>query len=155
MKTKRWLVYTIWGIWDIQNLLLTVFIRRWRADWFVTSVVYVDDIYLIGDHTKKINWTGANIQVKMQDLSVIYHSLECLEYFYIKEGTIMTWGMCTTWILEECGMVECNPTKTPMHVGLYLIADIGTPLTNIANHQHLVGKLTFYNLVAWPDQGEL
>ena len=54
-----------------------------------------------------------------------------------------------------------------MHVGLKLIADIGTPFTNIANYQHLEGKLTFFNthetgqlltfydLVPLPDEGEL
>lgn len=41
-------------------------------DGLIDSAVYryVDDIYLTGDHTKKINRTGANIQVKMQDVGV-------------------------------------------------------------------------------------
>ncbi len=115
------------------------------ADGQITILLlYVDDIYFIGDYVKNINIIWAQLQgtYDVEDLGPLIHYLG-LEYIRQPDGFILTrWGYATQ-ILVDFGFEICNLAILPMIKNLHLIKNMDCFLVDAHFYQQMVGKLNF------------
>ena len=72
-------------------------------------ILYVDDLYMIGDHVEKINWPQEEIKKHffMTDLGILAHLLG-IEFIFHEYGNTMTQRRYITTTLEEFELIDCN-----------------------------------------------
>ena len=107
-------------------------------------ILYVDDLYMTGDHVEKINWLREEIkkQFSMTDLGILTHSLG-IEFIFHEYGITMTQRRYITTTLEEFGLIDCNSSPTPMLEGTKLKIDMEQPYVDAKLYQRMVGKLIY------------
>ncbi len=107
-------------------------------------LLYVDDIYLIGDYVEKINIIQAQLQqtYDMEDLGSLIHFLG-LEYIYQPDGFILTQQGYLAQILAEFGLENYNLAIFPMIENLHFTKNMGGSLVDAHLYQHMVKKLNF------------
>ena len=107
-------------------------------------ILYVDDLYMTGDHVEKINWMREEIkkQFSLTDLGILIHSLG-IEFIFHEHGITMTQRRYITTTLEEFGLIDCNSSPTPMQEGTRLKINMEQPYVDAKLYQRMVGKLIY------------
>ena len=114
------------------------------ADRIALLLLYVDDIYLLGDHSERLTLLRSQLKRRfdMTDLGQLSHSLE-VEYLFSSSGIIAIQQGFVLQILEEFGMLQCNPARVPLHFSIRLQRNMAAAPANFSRYQRLVGKLFF------------
>lgn len=107
-------------------------------------ILYVDDVYITGDHSSHIAEVRANIQCEFEmcDLGLLSYSLG-LEFIFDTAGILVTQRQYVRELLTEFGLSDCRPAYTPMQEKLKLELDMSAPSTDTTTYQRMVGKLIF------------
>jgi hypothetical protein len=107
-------------------------------------LLYVDDMYLTGDHQEKLDWLRQRFTTtyKMTDLELLHHSLG-LEFLHSPTGITITQRSYVQHILRAASLESCNPARTPMLENLHLTTETGTPSADVTQYQRLIGQCHF------------
>jgi hypothetical protein len=91
----------------------------------------MDDVYLIGNHSAKLEWLHSEIktQFEMNDLGLLWHSL-CIEYLFHSSGIIVAQCSYVAQMLVEFGFLHCNVATVPMFLGLKLKVNMATSIVH-------------------------
>ncbi|GKA20529.1 putative RNA-directed DNA polymerase [Tanacetum coccineum] len=120
---------------------------------FVVLLVYVDDILITGNDISDIKMCKDLLSSKF-----LIKDLRDLKYFLGIELIKNDKGICLSQrkysleLLSEFGMLDCNPSKTPLYVSknknkpVKLVDGDERFLDNITKFQKLVGKLIYLTL---------
>jgi hypothetical protein len=75
----------------------------------VIPIIYVDDLFLIGNHTKRIEWLIGKLinRFKMSQLGGMEFYFQT-EFLYFLVGIFMTQRGYVRFTLKELGPNECN-----------------------------------------------
>ncbi|XP_022014725.1 uncharacterized mitochondrial protein AtMg00810-like [Helianthus annuus] len=111
---------------------------------FITALIYVDDVVLVGNNLKKIQDTKAflNEKFSIKDLSPLKFFLG-IKVARTKEGMVLSQTKYTLDILEETGMMGCRPSSFPMEQNLKLGKCEEEPIIDSNQYQRLIGKLLY------------
>jgi hypothetical protein len=109
----------------------------------VILVIHVDDLLLIRNHTKRIEWITIQLinRFKMSQLGSMELYFQ-IEFFYFPLG--MTQRGYVHLTFKELGLNECNMSPTPMAKYSKLSADMGEKHVDIHLYQKMVGKLIYF-----------
>jgi hypothetical protein len=107
-------------------------------------ILYVDDLFLTGSHTKKIQWLVQQLQTKFQMTNLSRISTYFgIEFEFTPTGLRLHQTKFAQSILDELSMTDANSTLTPLPNGLKLWADMGAAPVDSFTYQSLVGKFIF------------
>jgi hypothetical protein len=111
----------------------------------VILVIHVDDLLLIGNHTKRIEWLIGQFinRFKISQLGDMELYFQ-VEFFYFPSGIFMTQRGYVRFTLKELGLNECNTNPTPMVENSKLSIDMGEKHVDIHLYQKMVGKLIYF-----------
>ncbi|KAM6589696.1 hypothetical protein CsatA_012301 [Cannabis sativa] len=120
---------------------------RGTNDNFVSLLVYVDDIVLMGPyiHTLQQVQQSLHQQFKLKALGELRYFLG-FEFAKSKEGLFLSQRKYTLQLLDDTGFSGCKPAKTPMNPRTKLDDQQGEPLTNPSAYRQLIGKLIYLTL---------
>ncbi len=98
----------------------------------VILFIHVDDLFPIGNHTKRIEWITRKLsnRFKMSQLRGMEVYLQ-VESFYFPSGIFMTHIGYVHLTLKELGLNECNTSPTPMVKNSKLSTYMGEKHVNI------------------------
>jgi hypothetical protein len=110
----------------------------------VVLILYVDDLLITGNHLTKITWLQEALQqrFRMSYLGLLTKYLG-IEFTHTPTGLTLHQTEYATSIIEEHGLLECNPTKTPLPSGFTISKQTKTPLVDPTSYRSLIGKLMF------------
>jgi hypothetical protein len=110
----------------------------------VILILYVDDLLITGNYTSKITWLQQKLQdrFKMSYLGALTKYLG-IEFNQTASGITIHQTAYANEILEQYGLDQCNPTKTPLTTGFTTSKNIGTPPVDPIEYRSLIGKLVF------------
>jgi hypothetical protein len=72
-----------------------------------------------------------------------------IQFVHRKDGLFLHQIDYASSILEEFGMMECNPSKIPLPQNLKLRMDMNSSLINLQLYQWMVDKLVFLTNTRW------
>ncbi|XP_059668794.1 uncharacterized mitochondrial protein AtMg00810-like [Cornus florida] len=122
----------------------TCFIRRRYDGHCIMLLVYVDDIIITGDDALGIAQVKLHLQ-KFFDVK----DLGPLRYFFKIEVVRSRCGISLSQrkyvldLLQDTGMLRCQPSSTPMDFNLKLSVESGELLPDPSVYQRLVGRLIY------------
>ncbi|KAL6278328.1 hypothetical protein ACE6H2_021929 [Prunus campanulata] len=127
----------------------SLFVRR-RSAGILVVLIYVDDLIVTGDNVDEINKLKWHLQQKLaiKDLGVLKYFLG-IEMAASGKGLFLNQRKYVLDLLQEFGMLESKPARTPLDSKLKLDME-GEPLRDIRYYQRLVGKL-IYLTITRPD----
>jgi len=98
----------------------------------VILFIHVDDLFLIGNHTKRIEWITRKLinRFKMSQLRGMEVYLQ-VESFYFPSCIFMTHIGYVHLTLKELGLNECKTSPTPMVKNSKLSTYMGEKHVNI------------------------
>ena len=106
--------------------------------------VYVDDLIITGTSESEI--AKFKLQMKerfrMSDLGLLSYYLG-IEVKQMKDGVTLCQEGFAHKVLKECGMSDCNPTKTPMEARLKLSKDSVSLPVDQNKFRSIVGSLRY------------
>lgn len=117
----------------------------------VILTVYVDDIIIASPKLKKISEIKKKLteSFEMRDLGTLHYCLG-IEFEH-KDGEIfVSQRKYTEDLLKKFGMMECNPTVTPLQPGIKLSMDKNQETINVP-YQNLIGSLMYLAIGTRPD----
>jgi hypothetical protein len=106
--------------------------------------LYVDDVYLTGDHHENISLLRAAIQTQFSitDLGLLSYSLG-LEFHFSSIGILVTQRRYISDMLSEFGLSNCHSVSTSMAEKITLLPDMEAASVDPTHYQRMVGKLIF------------
>ena len=128
----------------------SLFIKN-NVDFFVTVLVYVDDIIVASNDSNGIADIKCFIdsQFNLKDLGQLKYFLG-LEVARSKKGISISQRHYALQLLSEAGFLGCKPATTPMEGNIKLTQEDGEPLKDPKLYRHLIGEL-LYLTITWPD----
>jgi hypothetical protein len=110
----------------------------------VILVLYVDDLFITGDHLVKVRQLQKLLHSKFE-MTYLGHCSKYLglEFVQTKSGIKLHQQAYAKSILFEFGLMDCNASKTPLPAGFKLRKDTQTPLVDKTLYQRMIGKLKF------------
>ena len=114
---------------------------------FVSLLVYVDDIIIIGPNTQVIQFlkTFLHTQFKLKDLGCLKYFLG-LEIDQLATGIVLCQRHYTLQLLEDTKYLACKPASIPMDPKVQLNAHDGVVLSNVSQYRRLIGCLLYLTL---------
>ena len=112
-------------------------------------LLYVDDVYLVGNHSDQIEWLRQELlsRFEMTDLGLLSYFLG-VEFIQRPIGLILTQRGYLQQILTKFEMSHCNLSRVPVQLGIKLQRNMNAPTADLDMYQCLVGKLLFCNLTS-------
>ncbi|GKA32286.1 putative RNA-directed DNA polymerase [Tanacetum coccineum] len=111
---------------------------------FVATLIYVDDVIMVGNDVKKIQHTKEELDKRfsIKDLGALKYFLG-IEVSRIPEGLVLSQRKYILDILEDCGFQGCRPS--PFHFKQNLILDQRDkePKVDVGRYHRLVGRLLY------------
>ncbi|KAL0350043.1 UNVERIFIED_CONTAM: Retrovirus-related Pol polyprotein from transposon RE2, partial [Sesamum radiatum] len=112
--------------------------------YFVGSLVYVDDILLIGNSVEEIivvkNYLHSLFTIK--DLGFAKYSLG-LELARSEHGLLVTQAKYLNNILKDTNLLDAKATSMPLSPGIKLTVDSGSLLPDPGAYRRLVGRFLY------------
>jgi hypothetical protein len=110
----------------------------------IILVLYVDDLFITGNDITFINKLKTQLHQKfeMTNLGPCNQYLG-LEFEQTPQGLRLHQTSYAQSIVDDFGLTDCNPTRTPLPTGLKLRKDTKTPYVDRHLYQQMVGKLIF------------
>lgn len=111
---------------------------------FVATLIYFDDVIIIGNNLKKTENKKSNI-----DESFNIKDFGNLKYFLgtkvsrVKEGLVLSQRKYTIAILKDSGLLGCRPSRVPMEQNLKLDKGDGHEPVDASIYRRLVGRLLY------------
>ena len=101
-------------------LLIHIYLFHERST-NVMLLVYVDDVYLAGNHSPKLNWIWPQLlsQFKMTNIGCLFFLLG-VKFVQHPTGIFLMQRGYIHQILEDFSMLICNPACVPMLLALKL-----------------------------------
>jgi transposase InsO family protein len=120
-----------------------VYRRRQGARCIILGV-YVDDLIITGTSGQEIESFKSQMKetFRMSDLGLLSYYLG-IEVKQMKGEVILSQEGFAYKILKECGMSDCNLTKTPMEARLRLRKDSNSELVDQNRYRSIVGSLRY------------
>ena len=118
---------------------------------FMALLVYVDDLVLTGNDPS----ICASFKQYLNQCFYI-KDLRPLKYFLgievarNSQGLFLCQRKYALDIIEECGLLGCKPTESPMEVNHNLAMATGAPLQNATQYRRLIGRL-IYLIITRPE----
>ncbi|KAL6322008.1 hypothetical protein AAG906_003149 [Vitis piasezkii] len=114
---------------------------------FVSLLVYVDDIIIIGPNTQVIQFlkTFLHTQFKLKDWGCLKYFLG-LEIAQLATGIVLCQRHYTLQLLEDTKYLACKPASIPMDPKVQLNAHDGVVLSNVSQYRRLIGCLLYLTL---------
>ncbi|GKC16770.1 retrovirus-related pol polyprotein from transposon TNT 1-94, partial [Tanacetum coccineum] len=115
---------------------------------FVTLLVYVDDILLVGNDKTIIQGIKANLNEKfsIKDLGPLHYYLG-IEFFRNSKGLAITQKKYATDLITHAGLLHTKPSAIPLDPILKLTMTGGEPLQDPSLYRTLVGKLIYLTII--------
>ena len=115
------------------------------ATGFTTILVYVDDLILAGTNLCEIQNMTVLLyaKFKIKDLGDLKFFLG-MEVARSKKGIALYQRKYTLDLLEDCRMLRCKPSSTPMDYILKLSRPSCADATNSSAHRRLAGRLLYF-----------
>lgn len=106
--------------------------------------VYVDDLIVTGSNEREINKFKEQMmkEFEMSNLGLLSYYLG-IEVSQTKEGVSLKQRTYAKRILEEFGMIDCNPTASPMDPKLKLVKDEDGESTDPTIFKRIIGSLRY------------
>jgi hypothetical protein len=122
----------------------TCFIRRRYDSRCIILLVYVDDIILTGDDTPGIAHVKQSLGkvFDVKDLGALKYFLG-IEVAHSRHRISLSQRKYTLDLLQDTGMLGCQPASTPMDPNLKLSIESGELLSNPSMYQRLVSRLIY------------
>jgi hypothetical protein len=113
----------------------------------VVLVLYVDDLFITGNGISGINQFKHRLKSKFKttDLGLITKYLG-LEFQKSPDGLVVHQTTYAQNIVDEFGLTNCNPCKSPLLAGLKLSKKTKTPPVNQTLYRRMVEKLLFLTI---------
>ncbi|KAD6455029.1 hypothetical protein E3N88_09735 [Mikania micrantha] len=113
-------------------------------DVFVATLIYVDDVIIIGNNLKKIKDTTLFLDNKfsIKDLGPLKFFLG-IEVARTDDGLVLSQRKYTLDILEDTGMMGCRPSSFPMEQNLKLDKCDEEQRVDGQQYRRLVGRLLY------------
>ena len=107
-------------------------------------LVYVDDIVLAGDDIQEIQTVKAllNAKFKIKDLGQLKYFLG-LEIARSQQGINLSQRKYALELLEDAGLLGCQPVSTPIQPGTKFSKTEGKPYSDVQAYRRLLGRLLY------------
>ena len=111
---------------------------------FTSILVYVDDLIIAGDDLHEIESIKKlfDDRFRIKDLGKLKFFLG-VEMAHSKQGISHYQRKYTLDLLEDCGMLGCKPSSTPMDYTIKLSKSSKGTVVDISKYQRLVGQLLY------------
>ncbi|KAJ0810676.1 putative RNA-directed DNA polymerase [Helianthus annuus] len=111
---------------------------------FVTALIYVDDVIVVGNNEDKIKETKKflNDKFSIKDLGPLKYFLG-IEAARTKDGIVLSQRKYTLDILEDSGMLGCRPCTFPMEPNMKLDKGEDNARVDASKYRRLVGRLLY------------
>lgn len=128
----------------------SLFIHK-RNETYVATLIYVDDVILVGNDDGKITSVKAHLDMlfSIKDLGPLRYFLG-IEVARLEKGIVLSQRKYTLDILEESGLQGGRPSAFPMEQNLKLSNDDDNPHVDPLRYRRLIGRL-LYLTVTRPD----
>ncbi|GJU67303.1 putative RNA-directed DNA polymerase [Tanacetum coccineum] len=115
-----------------------------RGKVFVGSLIYVDDVIIVGNNQEKIQEIKTHLdrRFNIKDLDPLKYFLG-IEAARTKDGLVLSQRKYTLEILEDSGMLGCKPSSFPMEQNLKLEVDGEDVCVDANMYRRLVGRLLY------------
>ncbi|KAD3640773.1 hypothetical protein E3N88_29996 [Mikania micrantha] len=113
-------------------------------DVFLAALIYVDDVIIVGNDTKRIEETKGflNDRFSIKDLGVLKYFLG-IKVARTREGLVLSQRKYVLDILEDAGMLGCRPSAFPMEQSLKLSKGDDEERVDAGQHRRLIGRLLY------------
>lgn len=107
-------------------------------------MLYMDDLLITWNDLVLINEVKQQLhsRYEMKDLAEAQRYLG-VDFTYSSQGLLLHQRNYCEALLEECGMASYRLEATPLPPGYVIMSDTNTPLIDINEYCHLVGKFIF------------
>ena len=111
---------------------------------FVATLIYVDDVIIVGNDPVKIQHTKTHLNEKfsIKDLGVLKYFLG-IEVARTPDGLVLSQRKYTLDILKDSGMQGCRSSAFPMEQNLKLDKSEKEPQVDANQYRRLVGRLLY------------
>lgn len=118
---------------------------------YVSALIYVDDVLLMGNEKTKIQEVKSYLDkaFSIKDLGSLKYFLG-IEVARSSQGMVLSQHIYTLDILEESGFQASRPSTFPMEQNLKLSKEDYSPAVDSAQYHRLIGRL-LYLTVTRPD----
>ncbi|GJU03398.1 putative RNA-directed DNA polymerase [Tanacetum coccineum] len=115
-----------------------------NGDIYVASLIYVDDVILVGNDTKWIERTKTHLdkEFSIKDLGSLKYFLG-IEVARTSEGLVLSQHKYTLDILQDSGLQGCRPSSFPMEPNLKLDNGEEEEKIDASRYRRLVGRLLY------------
>ncbi|KAL7582697.1 hypothetical protein Lser_V15G42892 [Lactuca serriola] len=120
-----------------------VYIRKTNSSLLIVGT-YVDDLIVTGTSKKEIDLfkKEMNQEFEMSDMGLLTYYLG-IEVSQKEHGITLKQTGYAKKLLEKTGMLECNPTETPMEHNLELTKDESGKPVDATEYRSIVGGLRY------------
>jgi hypothetical protein len=109
----------------------------------VILLLYVDDLFLIGEENLIINCKkNLTAEFEMKYLGPMHYLLG-LEVWQSPEKIFLNQGKYVVEILKRFDMLECKSMNTPMETNLKLLVDTSSELVDATLYRQIIGSLMY------------
>lgn len=107
-------------------------------------LIYVDDIVLTGDDLAEIERVKLHLDTafKIKDLGDLRYFLG-FEVARSKQGLVLSQRKYALELIEEAGLLACQPVSTPMVPGTKFQLQTDTVFPDISAYRRLIGRLLY------------
>ncbi|RVW68794.1 Retrovirus-related Pol polyprotein from transposon RE1 [Vitis vinifera] len=121
----------------------TLFLKKQHGK-ITTLIVYVDDMVVTGNdpEERKALQNYLSREFEMKDLGPLKYFLG-IEVSRSSEGIFLSQRKYAFDLLQETGMLGCQPVNTPIEEGLKLCVEPNQVSTDKGRYQRLVGRLMY------------
>ncbi|KAI3665096.1 hypothetical protein L6452_43714 [Arctium lappa] len=115
-----------------------------KDDVFLSILIYVDDVIIVGNDSKKIDDVKQCLHDKfsIKDLGELKYFLG-IEVARTSRGLVLSQRKYTLDILEDSGMKGCRPSSFPIEQNLKLVMDDQEPKVDASKYRRLIGRLLY------------
>ncbi|KAJ9556664.1 hypothetical protein OSB04_011278 [Centaurea solstitialis] len=115
-----------------------------KDDTFIASLIYVDDVIIVGNNSEKIQEVKKSLHDKfsIKDLGELKYFIG-IEVAKTSSGLVLSQRKYALDILEDCGMEGCRPSPFPIEQNIKLVMDDKEPKVDASHYRRLIGRLLY------------
>ncbi|KAJ0550054.1 putative RNA-directed DNA polymerase [Helianthus annuus] len=115
-----------------------------KDDVYVATLIYVDDVIIVGNNTEKIQQTKIRLddEFSIKDLGQLKYFLG-IEVAKTSEGLVLSQRKYILDILKDSGMLGCRPSAFPFEQGTKLDKGEKEAHVDASQYRRLVGRLLY------------
>ncbi|KAF5805700.1 putative RNA-directed DNA polymerase [Helianthus annuus] len=138
----------------LTSFLLSLNFKQSKADYslftyqkagiYVAILIYVDDVIIVGDNSKKIQQIKQQLddEFSIKDLGPLKYFLG-IEVAKTKDGLVLSQRKYILDILKDSGMLGCRPSAFPFEQGTKLDKGEKEARVDATQYRRLVGRLLY------------